>query len=87
MAQTTVAPTKARIDRQGRLVIPAEIRRELGLEPGEAVTLTVEDGYLRLMTLRQAVKRAQDVVARHTGGKKGLVDEFIADRRREAERE
>lgn len=76
-----------RIDKQGRLVIPAEIRRELGLKPGEPISLFVEDGELRVMTLRRAVGRVQALAREVTGGRKGIVDEFLAERRKEAERE
>ena len=78
------------MDRQGRVVIPAEIRNELGIEPGKSIAFVVEsDGTLRLMTVRQGIKRAQAIAARYIKKKPGqsLVDEFIADRRAEAARE
>jgi hypothetical protein len=60
------------------------MRRALGLECGEEVALVVEDGVLQIITLDQAVRRAQEIAFRHTGGQPGLVDEFIAERRRES---
>lgn len=78
---------RTRVDQQGRIVIPAEIRQELGLEPGEPVSLLVEDGVLKVMSFDRALKRVQEMARQITGGREGLVDEFIADRHREAERE
>jgi AbrB family transcriptional regulator (stage V sporulation protein T) len=76
------------VDKHGRIVIPAEIRAELGLEPGTSVSLRVaEDGSLQVSTFRQSVKRVQELVRQRTGGRKGILDEFIAERRREAERD
>jgi AbrB family looped-hinge helix DNA binding protein len=36
-------PLTTRISKDGRLAIPAEIRRRLGLKPGDTVTLTIQD--------------------------------------------
>jgi AbrB family looped-hinge helix DNA binding protein len=49
----------ARIDTSGRLVVPAALRRSLGLTPGAGVTLRVADGELRVVARREAVKSAQ----------------------------
>lgn len=57
------------------------------MEPGGKVTLVLDKGALELMTLHESIRRVQEDVRRYTGGRQGLVDEFIADRRREAERE
>jgi len=82
------ATAQTQVDRFGRIVIPADMRRELGLQPGASVTLRItEDGALRVSTFRQAVKRVQELARQRTGGREGILDEFIVDRRREAERE
>jgi AbrB family looped-hinge helix DNA binding protein len=36
-------------------VIPAAIRKELGLEPGEPLNLIVEDGSLRVISVAEAI--------------------------------
>lgn len=71
----------------GRLVIPAEHRRELGLEIGDEVIVRVEDNELRILTRSEAIKRAQEKVRRHVKGSRSLVDELSAERRAEAGRE
>jgi AbrB family looped-hinge helix DNA binding protein len=71
----------------GRVVIPVEYRRALGLEIGDEVILRLEDGELRIMTRAESVKRAQQNVRKYVKGRRSLVDELIADRRMEAESE
>jgi AbrB family looped-hinge helix DNA binding protein len=79
---------RAKIAPGGRIVIPAKMRKELGLEPGEHVILECVDGELRVRSLRAAVKRAQDFVRRYIpDDDRSLVDELIAERRQEAARE
>jgi AbrB family looped-hinge helix DNA binding protein len=81
--------TWSKLDPQGRVVIPADIRNELGLEPGKWVGFLVEEGVVQLMTVSQGVRRAQAIAARYVKRKPGqsIVDEFIAERRAEATRE
>lgn len=62
------------------MVIPAEYRRELGLEPGDEVIIRLEDGELRILTRAEAVKRAQALVERHVKKGRSLVDELSAER-------
>ncbi len=71
----------------GRIVIPAEYRKALGLHVGDEVILRLEEGEVRLLTPRQAIRRAQAVVRRYVGERRSLVEELIAERRAEAERE
>ncbi len=78
---------KTRLDRGGRVVIPAEYRRALGLSPGEEVILRLEDGEIRLLSLTQAIRRAQAIVRQYVPDDRSLSDELIAERRAEAARE
>jgi len=56
---------RARIAEGGRLVIPAELRRKLGLNPGDSVVIDIADGELRVRSLHAAVQRAQALVRRY----------------------
>ena len=79
---------RSRINNQGRIVIPAECRAAAGLKPGDEVLIeAIGEGELRLRTKRQAIKRAQAIVARRVPKERDLVAELIAERRKEAERE
>jgi antitoxin PrlF len=79
---------RARINQQGRIVIPAECRAAAGLKPGDELLIeAVGEGELRLRTPEQAIKAAQAIVARHVPKDRDLVAELIAERRAEAKRE
>lgn len=81
------AGMRIRVAEGGRVVIPAEVRRELGLEIGDDLILQIENGELRLLTPREAVRRAQELVAQYVPRGESLVDVLIAERRAEYERE
>ena len=49
----------AKIAEGGRLVIPAEYRRELGLQGGDEGIIRVEDDELGILIGAEAVRRAQ----------------------------
>jgi AbrB family looped-hinge helix DNA binding protein len=69
----------------GRLVIPAEFRRSLGLVPGAVVVISeTEDGDLRVSTPAAGLRRAQELVGRYVQPGDSLADELLAERRREA---
>ncbi|NJL42290.1 MAG: AbrB/MazE/SpoVT family DNA-binding domain-containing protein [Pleurocapsa sp. CRU_1_2] len=74
------------LGRQGRLVIPAALRKLLGLEEGDTLVAREEAG--RLVLEKQAMVK-QRLKARFKGIPKdrSLADELIAERREEAKRE
>lgn len=65
---------------QGRLVVPAALRRELGLQPGQRLLVRVKDGALILET-RQAVERRLRARFRNVDPNISLADELIKERR------
>ena len=69
----------------GRLVIPAEYRRALRLQPGDEVIMRIEKGELRILTRAEAVKRAQALVRSRIAEGRSLVDELSKERRAEDE--
>lgn len=71
----------------GRIVIPSDLRKQLGIEIGESVNLTIENGALTVMTRKQALRRAQAMVRKYVPEGFPLADELIADRREEAANE
>ena len=77
-----------RMSSGGRLVIPVDIRRELNISDGTAVTLTLMDGEMRVRTVQEGIKRAQEIFAKYNKRPDvSIVDELIADRRAEALRD
>ena len=71
----------------GRLVLPVSLRRRLNIARGGAVVIREEDGRLLLESLDDAIGRAQALVRRFAPNASGVVDEFLAERRVEAEGE
>ena len=73
------------LGREGRVLIPAQFRRDLGLAPGARLLMYVEDGRLVLESAEQLMNRIRrDVAASWRGGAGSAADELIADRRAEA---
>ena len=70
----------------GRVVIPAEYRKMLGLGTGDEVILVLEDREVRLMTPAKAIERAQAIVRSHVPKGRSLSEELIKERREEAAR-
>jgi AbrB family looped-hinge helix DNA binding protein len=68
------------------LLIPAAIRRKLGLKAGEELIIVEEDGGLQIYTRAAALKKVQDYFAQFNDGT-SMSEELIRDRRLEAKRE
>lgn len=79
--------TFARVNENGRVVIPASYRKALGIKTGDKVILRMEDDELRITTIQRRIERAQRVVRKYVKPGVSLVDELIAERREAAERE
>jgi AbrB family looped-hinge helix DNA binding protein len=80
-----MATISVRVEKSGRILIPAAIRRRLGLTDGESeLLLEVDETPIRLTTRAQAVQRLQDAVARYGEPNELWSEELIRDRRRDA---
>jgi len=78
----------AKVSASGRLSLPARFRKAVGLERGGDVVIELDGREMHIMTTAEAVARSQAIARRLLKGKpKFSVDDFIAERRREAERE
>lgn len=73
-----------RLGRQGRAVIPARFRRALQLDAGDELAAWLEDDRLVLQRRDDLERDLWEMFASVEGS---LVDELIAKRRAEAERE
>lgn len=80
-------PQRVRIVEGGKLVIPATMRRELGISAGDTVMVDIADGELRVRSLSKALERARLILRRYIPEDVNLSDELVADRRAEAEHE
>ena len=72
---------------RGRLVLPVRLRRQLGLQPGDRLVITVDtEGSFRAITARELAQRLRGFYRDLAPGRT-LADELIAERRDEARRE
>ena len=71
----------------GRLVLPAQLRKELGVDKGGQLVARLVDGEVRLTTPDRALDEARTLFRRYVPAGTGIVDEVIAERRAESERE
>ncbi len=82
-----VESQKLRIADDGRVVIPAEMRRAMLVDETGMLTARVVDGELRILAPKAAVARLQKMVREAVPEGVSMVDELIAERRAEAHRE
>ena len=80
-------PIRARVTEAGRIVIPAELRNEFGIEEGQDIVFTRDGRGIRITTLRDAITEVQDYFAALAPANRVLSDELIKDRETEAARE
>jgi AbrB family looped-hinge helix DNA binding protein len=79
--------TFARVNENGRVVIPASYRKALGIKAGDEVILRMEDDELRITTMKRRLERARRRIRQYVKPGVSLADEFIAERREAAKRE
>ncbi len=75
------------VNEQGRVTIPAQVRRAAGIDAGVPLVVYVEDGRIVIETREQLADRLRRDVAVAWTGAGSVVDELIAERRAEAARE
>jgi AbrB family looped-hinge helix DNA binding protein len=79
---------RAKVSKSGRLSIPAGFRKAIGIDLGGDVVIELNGREIRIRTVDEVIAQAQALARRLTAGKPDAsVDAFLAERRREAERE
>ena len=76
--------TAVKLGKQGRLVVPAPLREELGLEAGDELVARAEEGRLIFEPRAAVVERLR---SRFRSVEGSLAAELLAERREEAARE
>jgi AbrB family looped-hinge helix DNA binding protein len=80
----SMEPQVVEVGPKGRIVIPAAMRRALGLAEGSQLVARVEGGALMLVPKEAIRRRLRDRFAPVEGS---MADELIKERREEAARE
>ena len=76
-----------KLSREGRVLIPVDVRADLGLSEGVSLSLRVQDGEIRLFDRSQALTRAQAIARKYKTPGESIVDQFISERRAEAQQD
>jgi AbrB family looped-hinge helix DNA binding protein len=82
----TAEQARINVGPQGRIVIPARLRRSLAIEQGDTLVASLEEGRIVLEKREKVlarVRRRFEKVPREVS----LADELISERREEARRE
>lgn len=75
-----------KIAANGRLILPREARRAMGLSGDAKVSLTIEGDVVRLAPLSHRVRRARELY-RQAVAHPRTTEDFLRDRREEAARD
>jgi AbrB family looped-hinge helix DNA binding protein len=78
---------RSKVTDAGRVVIPAVYRKEFGISEGDEVLITRSDFGIQITPLRQAVRRAQELVAQYIPADVDLVDDLRQFRDQDALRD
>jgi len=72
----------------GKFVIPAQMRRAMGIGRGDTVVVELlPEGELRVRSLAAAIKKAQAIVGQSISRNRSLANELMRERKEEADRE
>ena len=82
---TSAPQASVRLGPQGRLVVPAPIRKALGFQPGDSLIARIDNERL-VVEKRDVVERQLHAYFQKFKGR-SLANELIAERREEARRE
>ena len=59
-----MAPIEVKLEANGRILLPADVRRQLGVRPGDVLLLDVCDDGVRLWTRAMAARELQALAPR-----------------------
>ena len=77
----------AQVAPDGRILIPMPFREKLGLGKDGHILMVFENGEVRLIGKDAAITRAQTLVSKYVPEGVSLVDELLAERRKEVNQE
>lgn len=79
---------QARIEPGNKIVLPSRVLKELNVEEGNGIEFRVENGAVQIVpSVHERVQRLQERMKKYIKPGHSIVDELIAERRAEAEKE
>ena len=75
---------KGKVIAGGRIALPADVRRAMGIAEGDTVYFDLDGDELRVRSSRSSLRRIQDRLRAYRPEAGNLSDELIAERRAEA---
>lgn len=75
------------LDKHGRILIPSALRKQMGWEEGQRLTLAVGEYGLQVLSQKQAIREIQDELRKRIPPGRSLAEELIRDRREEVRRD
>jgi antitoxin PrlF len=75
------------VNENGRVVIPVQFRKALGISAGDEIVLRLEENELRITTQKRRLERARRLVRKYVNPGRSLADELIQERREAARKE
>ena len=75
-----------RVAQNGRMVLPRAVRNALGMADGGTVVVSIEGDEVTLSSIRHSVRHVQELYRQHVQNDM-TSDDFVAERRAEAERD
>lgn len=79
--------SRAVLTKNGRLLLPVKFRKALDLRPGDELILRLEEDSIQVIPLHQAVTQAQKLVRKYVPEGISLVQDLLAERRKEVNNE
>lgn len=78
----------SQIEQGNKVILPAKVLQELDLKEGSDIEFRVERGSVRILpSVHERVRRVQEKMRKYIKPGRSAVDELIAERRAEAEKE
>jgi len=87
MQHQTEIKARCKIDPAGRILIPADVRQQLNIGPGDEVFLEVHDGQMTVSTFQAVLREIQHEIGQRAKPGGSVVDDLLAERKAEADRE
>ena len=78
---------RTKVDKSGRIGLPAEVRATLGVAEGDSVLVVQEGRSFGIVTSQEALRQAQEYFMKLAPADVSMADDLIQEHREEAQRE